>query len=108
MYNTSKDYYSEFNYYAIDDGGHISKYAFDWSAYYWFAGKNISEFISLEFCFVNKAVRLSGYEITTSQYECRPISWEFSGSNNRLDWSFPSNISHSMNKTFIIKVKHIM
>ena len=100
LYSNSKDYFSHFTVFAQRESSttYKAENAFDWTSQYWFAGKslNTNDDVILTFCLEGKRISLSGYELTTSTQNCRPISWEFSASNNNKTWTIPSSVAYNM------------
>ena len=103
LYSTYKDkYYSQFTFTATSESAYHStfaKNAFDWvTGQYWWAGKQAPEETYISFCLTNRAILLSGYEITTSSKDCIPNGFKFSVSKNNITWPKSSVVSEPMSK----------
>ena len=93
MYNKSTDYYEKdlFIYSSsIGKTTHLNKSAFDFSSSdYCFASM-------MGFCFKKGNAFITGYELKAANQACRPKSWTFAGSNDRIHWKNIEKHEHEM------------
>ena len=94
FYNSDKAYYksvltisSDSNW--LDETQRFNAFDFDDSTE-WYSSQNCEPNPWLSFCFHNYQVKLTGFEIKTSDMTCRPDFIMFGGSNDNKSYSFQS------------------
>ena len=55
------------------------------------------------FCFIKSSVKITGYEMKTSNGTNKPVRWYFSASNDGVNWMFKTEQSHNYQAN---EVKH--